>query len=265
MNKMLSAEQIEQFHDQGYIKGIRVLDDEQLEQARELFEKVTAGLAEKGLTHNDVNGWWAVHKGFWDVCKTPAILDCFEDLLGPDLFIWGGQYFCKAPGDGKTVPWHQDISYWPLKPAEHNVSAWIALYDTDASNGCMKVIPGSHKAVLEHAGELKSSDVLAQALTPSEIDESQAIDFDLKAGEMSLHTDALAHCSEANTGDRIRCGMTMRVSSPDVKADLEAWPTFSWARLRGTDPGELNPCFGPPTGEVIPTGYNQFSGVNAGT
>jgi len=137
------------------------------------------------------------------------------------------------------------------------------LYDTDPSNGCMKVIPGSHKAVLEHAGELKESDVLAQALASSEVNESQAVDLGLKAGEMSLHTDALVHCSEANTSNRIRCGMTMRVCSPDVKADLGTWPFFCWIRLRGTDPGGLNPRHDPPTGELIPTGYNQFRGVNA--
>ena len=257
MNKMLSPEQIEQFRERGFIKGVRVFDDIQLEKARALFEKVTAQLAEKGLAHNQVNGWWAVHRGYWEICQTPAVLDCFEDLLGPDLFIWGGQYFYKAPHDVSTVPWHQDIAYWPLQPAKHNLSAWIALYDTDHTNACMKVIPGTHKALLAHHGELKESDVLALALTPDEIDADAAVDIDLKAGEMSLHTDALIHGSEANDSNRMRCGMTMRVCSADVKADLEKWPFFHWIRLRGTDPGDLNPRHDPPEGEIIPTGYNQ--------
>jgi ectoine hydroxylase-related dioxygenase (phytanoyl-CoA dioxygenase family) len=67
------------------------------------------------------------------------------------------------------MPWHQDAAYWPLSPREHNITAWIALFDTDASNGCMRVIPGTHERLLEHGGELEKGDVLAQALTPEEI------------------------------------------------------------------------------------------------
>ncbi len=261
MNKRLSNDQVAQFRELGYVKSIPVLDGQQVAKAQSKFVENSEVLKKHGLTHNDVNGWWAVNRSYWEVCMTPAILDCLEDLLGPNLLIWGGQYFAKMPGDGKTVPWHQDAQYWPLHPHEHCVSVWIALYDTDTSNGCMQVIPGTHKTKLSHEGDRKDTDVLEHALSLDEINIQDAVDIDLKAGEMSLHSDALVHGSGPNGSDRLRCGITMRVSSPDVKADLSVWPFFRWIQLRGDDPFNNNPKMQPPTQNNVPSGYNQHESV----
>lgn len=259
MNKFLTDMQIAHFHEMGYIKNIPVLDQSALVVARNDFEYFTQQLTLQDLTHNDVNGWWAVNRSFYNLCRTPVVLDCFEDLLGPDLLIWGGQYFHKAPGDGNTVQWHQDAFYWPLTPREHCVSAWIALYDTDAGNGCMRVIPGTHRKVLDHLGSKKETDVLANTLADNQLNLDDAVDIDLRAGEMSLHTDAVVHGSEANRStDRPRCGVTMRISSPDVQNDSTKNPNFHWLQLRGRDPYENNPKLDPPTQNDVPTGYNQF-------
>ena len=69
----------------------------------------------------------------------PEILNYVEDILGPDFVLWGGQFFLKEPNDGSIVPWHQDIQYWPLKPAKA-VTVWLALYDTNEENGAMKIV-----------------------------------------------------------------------------------------------------------------------------
>jgi len=139
------------------------------------------------------------------------------------------------------------------------VTAWIAIYDTDTTNGCMQVIPGTQNKLLKHGGEQTDTDVLNLVLSANEINPDDAVDIDLKAGEMSLHTDALVHGSGANNSDQMRCGMTMRVSSPDVIADLKKWPHFRWIQLRGTDPYNHNPKITPPTEEGVPTGYDQSS------
>ena len=258
MNKALSDHQVSQFHEQGFLAGLRVWDDRVVEQAQSHFRQVTADLESHGLTHNDVNGWWALNRTYWNLCAIPEILDCLEDLLGADLFIFGGQYFLKNPGDGTTVPWHQDIQYWSLTRGTLTVSAWIALWDTDASNGCMQVIPGSHKTLLEHGAGTRSTDVLDLAVRPEDIDDRQAVDINLRAGEMSIHADALVHGSHANDSDRMRCGMTMRIGTPDVSVDLAEWPLFHWIRLRGNDSRNNNPTLEPPREDRVPTGYNQF-------
>ena len=261
MNKHLSDNQIAQFRELGYVKSIRVLDEQQVAEAQQKFLQYRAFLKEHDLTLNDVNGWWAVNRSYWNVCTTSVVLDCLEDLLGPDLMIWGGQYFAKTPGDGKTIPWHQDAQYWPLAPHDHCATIWIAIYDTDASNGCMQVIPGTHREELNHSGEKKDTDVLDQVLSPDEINTDDAVDIDLKAGEMSIHSDTLIHGSGPNHSDRLRCGITMRVSSPDVKVDLSAWPFFGWIQLRGEDPFNNNPKMQPPTQDHVPAGYDQYESI----
>ena len=88
--------------------------------------------------------WHKASKKFYDLCRTPEILDYVEDILGPNFVQWGGQFFHKEPHSGSIVPWHQDAQYWPLKPA-NAVTVWLAVYDTDIENGAMKVVSGSHK------------------------------------------------------------------------------------------------------------------------
>ena len=68
---------------------------------------------------------------------------CVKDLLGENVIAWGSHFFCKMPGDGKRVSWHQDASYWPLSPSKA-VTAWLAIDDADVENACMRYIPGSH-------------------------------------------------------------------------------------------------------------------------
>jgi len=66
------------------------------------------------------------------------------DLLGVDVIAWGSHFFCKMPGDGKMVSWHQDASYWPMTPSRA-ITVWLAIDDADRGNACMKFIPGTHK------------------------------------------------------------------------------------------------------------------------
>ena len=88
--------------------------------------------------------WHKASKKFYDLAHTPAILDYVEDLLGPNFFLWGGQFFYKAAKSKGVVPWHQDSQYWPLNPS-NSVTVWLAVYDTDKSNSAMKIVSESHK------------------------------------------------------------------------------------------------------------------------
>ena len=78
MGKGLTEAQIEQFRERGYVKNLRVWDEATIDRARRHFQRVTGELAALGLTHNDVNGWWAVNRGYWELCRTPAVLDCLR-------------------------------------------------------------------------------------------------------------------------------------------------------------------------------------------
>jgi ectoine hydroxylase-related dioxygenase (phytanoyl-CoA dioxygenase family) len=160
--------------------------------------------------------------------KTQLILDYVEDLVGPNIVCWGTHYFCKMPGDTKTVPWHQDAAYWPFDKSR-TVTAWLAINDADVENGCMHVIPGTHTD-----GQLKWNEVEGQVLD-RQIENVQqygeAVPFELKAGEISLHADMLAHGSGPNLSSGPRGGLTMRYCPVSVRGD---WNTAS-VICRGSD------------------------------
>jgi ectoine hydroxylase-related dioxygenase (phytanoyl-CoA dioxygenase family) len=163
----------------------------------------------------------------------PLILDYVEDLIGPDIIAWGSHFFSKQPHDPKHVPWHQDASYWPLTPAR-TVTVWLAIDDADQENAAMLFLPRTHRQ-----GHLpwKPTDkpaVLGQEIQDAEQYGKPIVDA-LKAGEMSLHADMLAHGSTPNPSDRRRCGLTVRYCPPSVRALNPGWSKQA-ILCRGTDP-----------------------------
>ena len=258
MPTRLSDAEVARYRSEGYVKGIPVLEPAELDWLRGKYLEFTAALGARGLTHHQVNGWWALNRYFFSVCRTPAILDRVESLIGPDMMIWGGQFFTKDPHDGSTVPWHQDSYHWHMTPHDAIVSVWVALWDVDAENAAMRVIPGSHRKIAPHEGRKRASDVLAHVASPDAYDASRAVDLSLRAGEMSLHAPGLLHGSSPNRSDRPRCGMTMRISSPEVEVDREAIPNFRWILLRGQCRRSNIPMLPSPVENRVPTGYNQF-------
>jgi ectoine hydroxylase-related dioxygenase (phytanoyl-CoA dioxygenase family) len=130
----------------------------------------------------------------------------------------GTHFFCKYGPQEKFVAWHQDVTYWGLEPPQA-VTAWYAIDDSDQENGCMRVIPGSHREGLRAHGKSKREGNLLsinQELTASPDEEQAAVDLILKAGEISLHDGTLIHGSLPNRSTRRRCGLTIRYVAPAV-------------------------------------------------
>ena len=146
---------------------------------------------------------------FLDFCQFPEILDLVEQIIGPDIVLWGSMLFCKPAGVGRSVPWHQDGQYWPLDPLA-TVTVRLAIEDSIPENGCMRYIPGSHKSKkLEHHEFSMGTDaVLGQRL--AEIDESLAKDDILLAGQISIHDVYLIHGSNENRSHLRRSDYAIR-------------------------------------------------------
>jgi ectoine hydroxylase-related dioxygenase (phytanoyl-CoA dioxygenase family) len=137
-----------------------------------------------------------------------------RDLIGDDVVAWATHYFCKLPGDGKAVSFHQDASYWGLTPAK-TVTVWLALDDTDEENGAMQFLPGSHKV-----GHIPWKESSEESVLNQQIEDISMFDKpfsnNLKAGEFSLHSSLLVHGSPKNQSLRRRCGLTIRYAPQDV-------------------------------------------------
>ncbi len=149
--------------------------------------------------------------GFLDLARDPAIVAAVAQLIGPDVILWGCQIFCKPGGDGMEVPWHQDGHYWPIRPLA-TCTVWVALDESKVANGCLRVIPGSHRerTLLDHMREDRTDVVLNQRAVPGSFDEGTAADIELEPGQMSMHDVFLIHGSNANRSPRRRAGVAIR-------------------------------------------------------
>jgi len=152
----------------------------------------------------------ALARRFLDFAQRPEILDMIESLIGPDIVFWAAALFSKPGGDGRPVPWHQDGVYWPLEPMA-TVTLWVALDESRVENGCMCVIPGSHKqGFLEHRTSDKDGMVLNSEIAASAFDLEAARPIELMPGQVSLHDAFLVHGSAPNSSPKRRAGMTFR-------------------------------------------------------
>ncbi len=218
--KSLAAEQIARFNRDGYLMPFRFFSESETADLRAYFDKLLAKYAAEGKDSYSISSAHLRHGRVWDVLTNPKIVAVVTDLLGPSAIGWGSHFFCKMPGDGKTVAWHQDSSYWPLTPAKA-VTVWLAIDDADRGNACMKYIPRTHTLghLTYQMKETDDSNVLNQTV-PNVEQYGEPVYVELKAGEAALHSDSLLHGSEANTSNRRRCGLTLRYTPGDVKAYL---------------------------------------------
>ncbi|MEM7403914.1 MAG: phytanoyl-CoA dioxygenase family protein [Pseudomonadota bacterium] len=256
--RRLSAVEIEQFARDGYVKNLPVFSAAGVAGLQRGFESLASRLP-ADIDISRVNMWHKCSRWFYDLCRTPAILDYVEDLLGPNFYQWGGQFFVKYPGDGTVVPWHQDAQYWPLAP-RRTVTVWLALFDTDTDNAAMQVVRGSHReGEFEHTTNDAPHLTLDQEVAQSAVDPERVVTLSLRAGEISLHDDGLLHGSGPNDSNRVRAGITMRYCPTHVRCDRRVWPTFECYMARGSDAFRLNPHGVAPDAEGFPVRRFQHS------
>ncbi|WP_082190581.1 phytanoyl-CoA dioxygenase family protein [Bradyrhizobium pachyrhizi] len=143
-------------------------------------------------------------------------------------------HFDKKPRDPSFVSWHQDGTYWGLSEPSV-VTAWIALTPSNRNNGCMRVIPGSHhQGQLPHRDTDDKNNLLSRGQDVEvKVDEADAVDLELRPGQISLHHTMLIHGSKPNFSDTRRLGITIRY----VAAHVSQTSGFkdSATLVRGTD------------------------------
>ena len=219
----------------GYIAPIDVFDANEIGEMRAYFDDLLPKALDAGWNSYEITNWHKYCRGVWDIVTQPKLLDYVQDLLGETIIIRHSHFFAKLPGDGKRVSWHQDASYWPLSPSKV-VSAWLAIDDADLENGALQIIPRSHLNAQVPFSESapEESNVLNQTVAHAERYGDAPVALELKAGQISLHSDWLLHSSEINESARRRCGLAMRFLSSDVRA-YNGWNQHSIV-CRGVEP-----------------------------
>ncbi len=232
MPKILTEQQIETFWRDGAVFPVRVMPADEaiaIREKLEAFERASGGPLKGDLRHK-------THLLFpWlnDLVRNSRIVDAIEDLYGPDLLCWNTNFFIKEAQNPAFVSWHQVSTYWGLTKPDV-VTAWVALSSSNAANGAMGYIPGTHKAdQIPHRDTFDKDNLLTRGQEVAvDVDDGQAVKIELEPGEISLHHVRLVHGSPANPSDDRRIGFAIRYIPTSVG---QVAGRDSATLVRGTD------------------------------
>ena len=217
MNKQDLSEAKTRFEQDGYVIFRKVIDSELLAEANEhvawLYKRYP-DLRPEHFHHPLMRD-----DAFWVRMVTdPALLDIATAFLGPDVACFTAHYICKPPVDGHAVLWHQDGAYWNLSPM-NALTLWVAIDRSGPDNGCLRMIPGSHKHPIwptrlrDDVPNMLASSVNA-GLPWSQED---AVEICLEPGDVSIHHPHIIHGSEANRSAHRRCGLDIGYIPADTQ------------------------------------------------
>lgn len=219
LNTQLTAEQVQQYHDEGFVVLGKILTDEQIAQLLAEEERVrnhsTQGeqADDAGARTLFFNQLCHFSRPVREVSVDGAHIPMVQQLLGPNVALEWNQFVTKFPdaGSGKSeFPWHQDDGYGTLKPLG-TLTVWVALVDVDEQNGCIWVVPGSHKhGLLEH-GQKEEGHWFKEVEV-----EGNGVPAVLNAGEALAFSGLTLHRSLLNETEEPRYGFFMRYCPPET-------------------------------------------------
>lgn len=230
----LSDEQVQFYRENGYLAGIRLLNDDQIEVLRkELAELVDPGHPGNELFYEfnsnesadpkkilfHALGAWRIAPGFHDLLWNPAYCVPASQLLEGPVRFWHDQLFYKPAHHGGVVIWHQDYSYWTRTQPMAHLSCWIGLDNSTRENGCVHYVPGSHRwNLLPREDFANDMDTIQSVLSEEQKAEFHPKAIELKKGECSFHHPLMVHGSYENRTDRPRRAAVINVIRDGVRS-----------------------------------------------
>jgi len=240
MPKILTKDQIEQYHDQGFISPVRVISEKDALSIKTQLEEAEAKYPDEinSESRNNLHLSFA----FLDaLAHNTTIVDAIEDLIGPDIALWASVMFIKEPSSKQFVSWHQDATYMGLDSFEFP-TPWIALSPSNLETGCMTMISGSHKLEIQkHEDTYAENNILTRGQAIKSVDQSKAVDLILRPGEMSIHHGAIIHGSQPNKSNQRRIGFSLQsYVPPSIK---QVVGRNMWTHIRGQKRDDIDGIF----------------------
>ncbi|MGW5365589.1 phytanoyl-CoA dioxygenase family protein [Actinopolymorpha pittospori] len=228
---MLTQEQVARFHADGFVKGGRVLSDDEVDELRAEMERVIAEreraeqpqpvlLSNLGTDERPI--WqivniWQASKPFARLTGNQRITEELAQLMGAkELRIWHDQIQYKPAEQGGLLHWHQDAPLWPILAPMTQVTAWVALDDVDESNGCMSMVRGSHTwgDRIDYLHSIRDNPVLPQTYDGKPV---EVVLRPVAKGEVHYHHSLTWHGSHGNTSNRPRRAIALHVMGEDTR------------------------------------------------
>jgi hypothetical protein len=241
----LTAQQIAQFQDQGFLRLERFAVVEEINWVRTIYDRLFVERAgwDSG-DHFDLAGTddpqsplrlpQMMNPAHYapELAKVPlrtAALSLARQLLGASAEPTDEHAICKPEADGVETPWHQDEAYWEPAYAYDALSVWVPLQEVTVENGCMQFIPGSHRlGMLPHHSI--GHDVRVHGLTTDDVDERRAVACPLPVGGCTVHHCRTLHYTGPNRSGQVRRAYIMMFQKPPVP--LEVPGEFPWLTAR---------------------------------
>ena len=236
----LTDQQIDFYQQNGYLAGIRMLSDQQVEilrdeldlltdpshSVRELFYEYNSNEStDPTTTLFHALGAWRVSPAFHDLLWNPAFLIPAAQLLGSPVRFWHDQIFYKPARHGGIVAWHQDYSYWTRTQPMAHLSCWIGLDDSKIDNGCLHYVPRSHRwDLLAVTGLADNMNAIQGLLNQEQNKEFKPLPIELRKGEASFHHPLMVHGSFGNKTDRPRRAVVINVFADGVMSASDEPP-----------------------------------------
>jgi non-heme Fe2+,alpha-ketoglutarate-dependent halogenase len=240
MSKVLTKNQIEQYHDEGFICPIRVISEKDALSIKTQLEEVEAQYPEEinAQSRNNLH----LSFSFLDaLAHNKTIVDALEDLIGPDIALWASVMFIKEPSSKQYVSWHQDATYMGLDSFDFP-TPWIALSPSNLDTGCMTMISGSHKLKIQkHEDTYAENNILTRGQAIKSVDQSKAVDLILRPGEMSIHHGAIIHGSQPNNSNQRRIGFSLQSYVPPSIRQVVG--KNMWTHIRGQRRNDIDGIF----------------------
>jgi Protein involved in biosynthesis of mitomycin antibiotics/polyketide fumonisin len=239
---VLTEKQLADYEELGFVHSIPILSESEVRNYAAEVEATCQALGGR-ITRLD-----AAHLFFrwaWDLCTHPRLLNCMEQLLGPNIMLKSTRMFIKYGRSASFVGWHQDGITEGLKEA-HVPAIWLGLTAATVENGCLRVVPRSHRlGLVPHASLPDANNLTAQGITAqAQIDSPQ--DIMMGPGEMILLHPLVLHASNPNRSAEPRIGFTATYSTPALGSSrtVVAW-------VRGDGPRDCFDVIEQPPGRLL--------------
>lgn len=234
-----------QFDERGYLGPIPAIRPDQMADIREqVYALLETPAPDHGMPYHNR------HLDQPLVCALAmnrVIVEWAARIFGPDLLLWRTNFFDKRPEE-KRYPWHQDAEYFGINPPIL-LTAWLAIDAATVANGCIQVIPGSHRETVPHvAPGADTASQFGRVADERFVDEAAAVKLEMRAGEFVFFNERTLHASEANLTDSRRVGLAVRIITPDVKVLDWDSPMHGAMLLLGSDTVGQNKMVEPPVG-----------------
>jgi non-haem Fe2+, alpha-ketoglutarate-dependent halogenase len=223
---VLTHAQLANYEELGFLHSIPILSPDEVRHFRAAVEQTCAAI---GGNVTRLDGPHLYFDWAWNLSTHPRILDCMEQLIGPNILLKSTRLFYKFAQSPSFVGWHQDGITERVDQA-YVPAIWLGLTEATAENGCLRVVPRSHRlGLVPHADRPNPNNLTTQGMT-AQVEIDSPHDIVMREGEMSLHHPLILHASNPNQSSESRIGFSATYSTPELTASRTA---VAWVRGDG--------------------------------